>query len=105
MIFEKGASYRATGVVLSDIVSEGIDSRTLFDDPVEIANISAISKAVDAMNKKFGKYAVHIASADRALSGKVAHPRNESAWRKTALLKGETFRRRIGIPLLIPCKK
>ncbi|MDD5422352.1 MAG: DNA polymerase IV [Candidatus Omnitrophota bacterium] len=99
-VFEEGVVYRATGVVLSDIVLEGADSMTLFDDPVKIARISGLSKAVDEINGQYGKYAVHLASSDQALSVKRPHSRNDTAWRKTTLLKGETFRRRLRLPLL-----
>jgi len=102
-IFEEGVSYRATGVVLSDIVQEGVDSRTLFDDPVSLLKISDLSKAVDTINGSYGKYAVHIASANAALSDRKEHPRNDISWRKTSLLKGETFRRRLDLPLLKIC--
>ncbi|MDD5439659.1 MAG: DNA polymerase IV [Candidatus Omnitrophica bacterium] len=98
--FREGLYYRATGVIVSDLVTEGIDSHTLFDDPVEIAKISGLSRAVDAANKIYGKYTVHLASTGAALVYQKGHPRNAAAWRKSALLKGETERRRLNIPLL-----
>jgi DNA polymerase IV len=99
-LFREGAEYRATGIVLADIVSRGVDSRTLFDDPARIAKIAGISKSVDEINSVYGKYAVHLAATDPALSPRTPHPRNDHAWRKTKLLKGETFRNRLRIPLL-----
>lgn len=97
-IFSAGA-YRATGVVLSDIVDEGDDPKDLFDDPVKIENIRRISAAVDEVNSCYGKHTLHLASSD-AVGKKGRHPRNSLAWRKTSPLKGESFRRRLGIPLL-----
>jgi impB/mucB/samB family len=105
-IFDKKISYRATGVVLSGIVAEGVDRRTLFDDPVKIQHIENLSKAVDKINEIHGKYAVHIASSDAAITkgGKAhreeANPRDCLPQRKKELLKGETFRKHPGIPLL-----
>jgi Nucleotidyltransferase/DNA polymerase involved in DNA repair len=98
-IFDPACSYRATGVIISDIVAEGVDSRTLFDDPLKIKEVSRITKAVDEINEKFGKHTVHIAASNIA-GMKSSHSRNDIAERKRELLKGETFRRRLKIPML-----
>ena len=100
MVFKRGSLYRATGVILSEIVPEGVDQRTLFDDPVKIKDVIQLSKSVDSINEKYGKHAVHIATSQYAADHAKDHPRNEVAWRKTELLKGETFRKRLNIPLL-----
>lgn len=105
-IFKKGAIYRATGVILSNINDEGVDTMDLFDDPLKIDKIARISETMDAVNKKYGKYAIHIAASGPAIvnsgreTGGEAHPRQDLAWRKKELLKGETFRRRLSIPML-----
>ena len=100
MVFKRGSLYRATGVILSEIVPEGVDQRTLFDDPVKIKDVIQLSKSVDSINEKYGKHAVHIATSQYVADHAKDHPRNEVAWRKTELLKGETFRKRLNIPLL-----
>ena len=100
MVFKRRSLYRATGVILSEIVPEGVDQRTLFDDPVKIKDVIQLSKSVDSINEKYGKHAVHIATSQYAADHAKDHPRNEVAWRKTELLKGETFRKRLNIPLL-----
>ena len=98
-LFEKGALYRASGVVLCDIKEEGVDSADLFDDPVKVERIRKLSEAVDRINSVYGKHTVHLAASD--IAGKNGlHPRNCRTWRKDELLKGESFRRRLGIPLL-----
>lgn len=98
-IFEENFAYRATGVVFSDIMPEGMDSNDLFEDPVRIEQIRKISAVVDSINSHYGKHAVHVATS-HIISKKGSHPRNCLAWRKQTLLKGESFRRRLGIPLL-----
>ena len=98
-VFEENCAYRATGVVFSDIVPEGRDANDLFEDPVRIERIQKISAAIDSINSTYGKHALHSASS-LILNQKGSHPRNCLAWRKQELLKGETFRRRLGIPLL-----
>jgi hypothetical protein len=54
---------------------------------------------IDEINAAHSKHTLHLAASHRAQE-MGDHPRNELAWRKTALLKGETFRRRLSIPLL-----
>jgi nucleotidyltransferase/DNA polymerase involved in DNA repair len=98
-IFDPVFFYRATGVIVSDIVTEGVDSRTLFDDPLKIEKISRVSMATDEINEKFGKHTLHIA-ASNIVGARRAHPRGDIAKRKRELLKGETFRRRLRIPIL-----
>jgi DNA polymerase-4/DNA polymerase V len=98
-VFELGTVYRSTGVILSDIKEEGDDSADLFDDPVKVERVHRVSSAVDEINDMYGKHTVHLA-ASHIVADKPAHPRNNLAWRKKELLKGETFRQRLNIPLL-----
>jgi hypothetical protein len=98
-VFEPGVIYRSTGVILSDIKDEGQDSADLFDDPVRVERVQKVSEAVDEINDSFGKHTIHLA-ASHVAADKTSHPRNTVAWRKKELLKGETFRQRLNIPLL-----
>ena len=98
-VFEEGVTYRSSGVILSDIADEGTDSRDLFEDPVRIEKLKDISIAVDKVNSYYGKHTLHLASSN-IVNTKGSHPRNCLAWRRSNLLKGESFRRRLGIPLL-----
>jgi DNA polymerase-4/DNA polymerase V len=98
-IFEPGTLYRSTGVILSEIVEGEGQGADLFDDPVAIERTRKLDRAIDEINASYGKHAIHLASSD-IVGKKEPHPRNEPAWRKTALLKGETARKRLNIPLL-----
>ena len=98
-VFDPRSVYRSTGVILSDIVDEGKDSADLFDDPVRVEQVRNLATAVDEINNMHGKHTIHIA-ASHAVADKPAHPRNCSSWRKQELLKGETLRKRLNIPLL-----
>ncbi len=98
-VFRAGEVYRATGIILNDIKEEGFDEQDLFEDPVKIEQLQRLSSAVDEINQVFGKHTIHIAASNIAAK-KAPHPRNNLAWRKIELLKGETFRRRLNIPLL-----
>jgi len=99
-VFEKGVLYRATGIILSDIVTEGTDIRTLFDDPVRIERMMNISKAVDHINGLYGKHKIHCGASDIIGKENRDHPRKDVSWRKKNILKGETSRKRINMPLL-----
>ena len=98
-VFSEGVLYRASGVILSDILKEGRDHNDLFEDPIRVERLRKLSEASDRINDIYGKHTLHIASTE-PLASKMPHPRNNLAWRKTELLKGETFRKRLGIPLL-----
>jgi len=99
-LYSKNLRYRSTGVILSDIVPCGVDRRTLFDDPLKIERLERISKVIDKINDAYGKHTIHVASSNIITKKKKTTGRDELAWRKESLLKGETFRRRLGIPLL-----
>lgn len=98
-IFDNGSVYRATGVVLSAIRPDSQREKDLFDDPVRVERIRAICRATDEINAAFGKHTLHLASSDAA-SRRAEHPRNIPAGRRQELLKGETSRKRIGMPLV-----
>jgi len=97
-LFRRGASYRATGVILSDIVEEGVDSRDLFEDPARVESMASVSRAIDEINTLYGKHTLHLAVSN-AVNRKKRHARNDLAWRKKNLLKGEDFRKRLRMPL------
>ena len=99
MVFKKDVEYRATGVILSGIIPEGEDSYTLFEDPIKIMRTARVSKAMDDINKAYGKHTIHVATSNIIKVNK-KHPRSNLSWRKQNLLKGESFRRRLNIPLL-----
>ena len=99
-LFSHDIAYRASGVVLSDILPEGQDSRTLFDDPVRVEKVEKVSKIIDEIAQKYGKHTLHLASSSPLHKGLSSHPRNSLSWRQKNLVKGETHRQRINIPLL-----
>ncbi len=63
MLFRKNQFYRATGVVILRLTDQGIDERTLFDDPVRIVKYRHISEAIDLINHKYGSSTIHIAAS------------------------------------------
>ena len=91
--------YRSTGIVLSDILPEGERNLTLFEDRIRVEKLRKLSAVTDRINSLYGKHALHIASSNSA-NKKASHLRNCISWRKKNLLKGETLRRRLALPLL-----
>ncbi len=105
-LFEPGALYRATGVVLSDIEAEGTVPADLFDDSVKIERTRRLSRTIDDINSHFGKHAIYLASAGMASNpprdikmSQDENPRSDKVWRRKELLKGETDRKRLALPL------
>jgi DNA polymerase-4/DNA polymerase V len=101
-IFRPNTPYRQTGVVLCDLVSEEKHQYTLFDDTVLIEKMSKLYKAVDTLSEKFGKHTVQCgASLPTKLQAQHEGDRGDKAVRKTTVvLKGETVRQKLGMPVL-----
>jgi hypothetical protein len=95
-------NYRASGVVLSDILPEGQYQRDLFDDPIRVEKVERVGKIIDEIAEKYGKHTLHLASSNTLHKGLKKHPRNSLSWRQENLVKGETQRQRLNIPLLDP---
>ncbi len=99
-LYRPDLPYRATGIVLSKMDHDGVTQYSLFDDVPKIESLCAVARAVDEINGLYGKHTVHLGTGlwlgkhRRHLTARGDMPR-----RKTELLKGETFRRRLGVPL------
>ncbi|MEN6468139.1 MAG: DNA polymerase IV [Smithella sp.] len=90
--------YRATGVVLLNLVSDGNIQYTLFDNPVQAEKIKDVYAVADELAQKFGKHTVHLGSShliEKTGKGRRGTP----TVREQTQLKGETFRRHLGLPL------
>jgi DNA polymerase-4/DNA polymerase V len=103
--YEKDIFYRATGVLLVDLMGNTVFQPSLFDDTVKIEKILFAYRAIDELREKYGKYVICQGSA---LSSVVspAHSGGENSGgrcaepdRKKRLLKGETKRRHLPLPL------
>jgi len=55
--------YRATGVILLDLVADGNLQYTLFDNPVQAEKIKDLYGVADELGQKFGKHTVHLGSS------------------------------------------
>ena len=100
-VYRPGVAYRLTGVVLSKIEGEKKDMQyTLFDDAVKIQAFRAIDHVIDGVNELYGKHALHLGTT--LWLGKYRQhlgERGDIAQRKLKLLRGETYRQRLNIPV------
>lgn len=91
--------YRATGVILLDLVADDNIQYTLFDNPVQAEKNRDVYAVADELAQKFGKHTLHLGSSH--LIEKVGKGRRGSPTaREQTQLKGETTRRRLGLPLI-----
>ncbi len=98
-LFEPGAAYRTTMVVLLRLEPESSLQYELFDDPVRSSRLERLNMAMDTLNARLGKHTVSLGTG-LFLGRHRQTGRDEQPDRKTLLLPGETFRQRLKIPRL-----
>lgn len=100
-IFTDNKLYRASGVVLMDLIEDISRQPDLFNEVIKAEKISKIFASVDGISKRYGKHSLFLGSSFQAMN-KTQHAglRQEKAERSTVLFKGETERKRLAIPYL-----
>jgi len=91
--------YRATGVVLMELVEHGNIQYGLFEDAVRAERVGDLYRVADEIGARYGKHSLHLGAShgiEEGGSGK----RGEPTAREQKRLFGETRRKRLGIPLL-----
>lgn len=100
-VLRRGAAYRATGVVLSDLEDAGRAQLDLFGSVLRTEGLQQVFGSVDTLRERYGKHAVFLASSFRAMKEpQFLGERGEQVDRIQELFPGETVRRRLKIPLL-----
>lgn len=100
-LFDADTKYRTTGVRLGNLVHKDSYQRDLFNQHAEVKKMSNIFTTIDALDDKYGKHTVCLASSMEALNkGDYQGKRGEKPKRKKDLLDGENDRQRIQIPYL-----
>ena len=100
-VFRKGTSYRATGITLSALEAAGSVQLDLFGGFERTASLARVNEHVDRIAQKYGKHAVYLCSSWQAMRhGAHRGARGDAPSRTRTLFKGESVRRRIGLPLL-----
>jgi len=91
--------YRATGVILCNLVSDQNIQYSLFENPVQAQKIKEIYHAADELGKRYGKHTLHLGSyhlIEKLGRGRRGNP----TLREQTQLTGETRRRHLALPLL-----
>jgi nucleotidyltransferase/DNA polymerase involved in DNA repair len=91
--------YRATGVILIDLAPDNNIQYTLFDNPVQAEKIKDVYAVADELGEKFGKHTLHLGSThliEKLGKGRRGIP----TAREQTILKGETKRRHLPLPIL-----
>lgn len=101
-IFKPTLQYRSTGVVLFGLKEDNIKQLDLFGAHITIEKLHRLFDGVDSMKKKFGKHSLFLGSSFYA-NNTAQHDgeRGLAPERKKLLFKGETFRRRLAIPMFL----
>jgi hypothetical protein len=97
-LYEEKEIYRATGIVLVDLVPDTPVQYSLFEDPVKAEKIRQLYEAADILSGKYGKHTLHLGSS-HPLEVLGKGRRGTPTVRERTQLYGETRRRHLGLPL------
>jgi nucleotidyltransferase/DNA polymerase involved in DNA repair len=101
-LFNKNEHYRSTGVVLASLHDCTVRQQDLFGVTAEVEKTAAVYTAIDAIREKYGKHTIFLGSSFLAHKHKQHESnRGEAPERSRQLLKGETKRKRLGIPMFL----
>jgi DNA polymerase-4/DNA polymerase V len=101
-LFQHGEQYRSTGVVLASLEDCAVRQQDLFGVTAEIEKTADVYKAIDAIREKYGKHTIFLGSTFLAHQHKQHEgERGDAPERTRQLLKGETKRKRLGIPMFL----
>jgi len=99
ILYRQGELYRATGIVLADLVSTEVIQYSLFENPLKAEKIKDLYGAMDNLSNKYGKHTLHL-GASHLLEVRGKGKRGNPTVREQTRLYGETGRRHLGLPIL-----
>ncbi len=101
-VFRPTTLYRSTGVVLVNLEDDSVAQLDLFGAALKTIEMKKVYEGVDKMRAKYGKHTLYLGSSHLAQSSaQHSADRGDEPLRKRVLLKGETKRRRLGIPMFL----
>jgi len=101
-IFNPNILYRSTGVVLFKLKEIDDSQMDLFGEAIRAERMTKVYESIDAIRDKYGKHTLFLGSSFAA--NKFAQhlgERGDLPERRGFLLKGETTRKRLGIPVFL----
>ena len=101
-LFSPTVPYRSTGVLLGKLREDTNLQLNLFDPPLRIDKFQRIYHTIDTLRQRYGKHTVFLgASLTAQTFTQHVGDRGDAPARHGLLLKGETTRKRLGIPMLL----
>lgn len=101
-LYQKGALYRATSIVLSDLQEGQAIQMSLFEGPRVIERSQQLYKSIDQLAKRYGKHAVYFGASHQA-ENTVIHKngRADVSYRKQQKLGRVNDRKFVNLPFLV----
>jgi hypothetical protein len=88
--------------VLVNLEDDSVAQLDLFGVVLKTIEMKKVYEGVDKMRAKYGKHTLYLGSSYLAqTSAQHSADRSDEPLRKRVLLKGETRRRRLGIPMFL----
>lgn len=101
-LFSPRVQYRSTGVTLGKWREDANLQLNLFDPLLRIDKFQRIYHTIDTLRRRYGKHTVFLgASLTAQTFTQHVGDRGDAPQRTGLLLKGETTRQRLGIPMLM----
>lgn len=91
--------YRATGIILSDLVPDTHIQYSLFEDPVRAEKVRDLYEAADVLSGRYGKHTLHLGGS-HLIEEKGKGRRGVPTVREQTQLYGETRRKHLGLPIV-----
>ena len=98
-IYDGKNIYRATGVVLLDLVPDENIQYSLFENPVRAEKVRDLYEAADVLGGRFGKHTLHLGGS-HLLEVLGKGRRGEPTARAKTRFSGETERKHLGLPII-----
>jgi hypothetical protein len=98
-LYRRSASYRATGVVLLDLIEDNNIQYPLFESPLRIERIEQLYGATDLLAERYGKHTLHLGGShmiEEFGKGKRGAPTE----REKTRFRGESKRKHLGLPII-----
>lgn len=100
-VYRPGILYRATGVTMTELTHVRAGTLDLFGAAPLQAKVEEIHGAIDRLDTRYGKHTVFLGSSWKAMkAAQHEGERGVQSARRQNLVRGETARRRIGLPFL-----
>jgi len=98
-MFDRQTLYRATGVVLADLVRDAQSQYSLFEDALRAEKVRELYEAVDILSEKYGKHTLHLGGS-HLIEERGKGRRGSPTARDETRFPGETERKHIKLPIL-----